>query len=276
MRLPSLLPAAASERAHQPWPPDCCRSCSGPGPGLAAAASPAGHLPASARGPGSPGRGQRWRAQGSPSLQAGPACPRFHQTIDWRKCCRFGTQSSCQQCHKVTAKNSCMAACMQLSVPCPVHISLPVPGTELQRVCGTAGRPVAKPHCALAAVMKFAQLVVGPAGSGKVRSTSGLPGVLSSCRRRSPPLTPPPLTACCCLRPRQSTYCETIKSHCDAISRPVHVVNLGECPARAGRCKGARCLPLTVYAAPAPALPCSLFPRPPQTQRQRSSSTPCP
>ncbi|EFN59536.1 hypothetical protein CHLNCDRAFT_48498 [Chlorella variabilis] len=38
--------------------------------------------------------------------------------------------------------------------------------------------------------MKFAQLVVGPAGSGK------------------------------------STYCENIKQHCDAISRPVHVVNL--------------------------------------------------
>jgi GTPase SAR1 family protein len=38
--------------------------------------------------------------------------------------------------------------------------------------------------------MKFAQLVVGPAGSGK------------------------------------STYCETIKNHCDAINRSVHVVNL--------------------------------------------------
>ncbi|GAB4822828.1 hypothetical protein N2152v2_009874 [Parachlorella kessleri] len=38
--------------------------------------------------------------------------------------------------------------------------------------------------------MKFAQLVIGPAGSGK------------------------------------STYCETIKQHCDAIGRSVHVVNL--------------------------------------------------
>lgn len=38
--------------------------------------------------------------------------------------------------------------------------------------------------------MKFAQLVVGPAGSGK------------------------------------STYCDTIKQHCDAINRSVHVVNL--------------------------------------------------
>lgn len=27
--------------------------------------------------------------------------------------------------------------------------------------------------------------------------------------------------------PRQSTYCDTIKQHCDAINRPVHVVNLG-------------------------------------------------
>ena len=25
----------------------------------------------------------------------------------------------------------------------------------------------------------------------------------------------------------QSTYCETIKNHCDAINRSVHVVNLG-------------------------------------------------
>lgn len=38
--------------------------------------------------------------------------------------------------------------------------------------------------------MKYAQLVIGPAGSGK------------------------------------STYCETLKVHCDAIERPVHVVNL--------------------------------------------------
>lgn len=41
-----------------------------------------------------------------------------------------------------------------------------------------------------------------------------------------PPLSHgPPARRCLAL---QSTYCETIKQHCDTIGRTVHLVNLGE------------------------------------------------
>lgn len=74
--------------------------------------------------------------------------------------------------------------------------------------------------------MKFAQLVIGPAGSGKVSPYCGVE------RRWSRPQAWPvwsndeftqPATATV-----QSTYCETMKQHCDTIGRSVHVVNLGE------------------------------------------------
>ena len=78
--------------------------------------------------------------------------------------------------------------------------------------------------------MKFAQLVVGPAGSGKVSWGAACRLRLGgNCHRRS--------SAACaaaakanlrfCAWTLQSTYCETLKQHCDAINRSVHVVNLG-------------------------------------------------
>ena len=92
--------------------------------------------------------------------------------------------------------------------------------------------------------MRFAQLVIGPAGCGKVRSSSCCArGGARRCRRRSrggecahARCAPPPT-------PSQSTYCETIKQHCDTIDRAVHVVNLGE----RGLCGASRsCVPRRV------------------------------
>ena len=62
-------------------------------------------------------------------------------------------------------------------------------------------------------IMRYGQIVMGPAGSGKV-----------CCRDGS-----------CCYTPfiplhhthtHQSTYCSTIVKHCQTIKRAVHVVNL--------------------------------------------------
>lgn len=81
--------------------------------------------------------------------------------------------------------------------------------------------------------MKFAQLVIGPAGCGKVRGAEGMGKyVVENCRTdvqlrvhicfvSSRPDVAPLMLA------SQSTYCETMKTHCDTTGRPVHVVNLG-------------------------------------------------
>ena len=79
--------------------------------------------------------------------------------------------------------------------------------------------------------MKFAQLVVGPAGSGKVSWGAGCRLHRGgNCQRRCVAACPAAAAhTClrCCPWTLQSTYCETIKQHCDAINRSVHVVNLG-------------------------------------------------
>lgn len=87
--------------------------------------------------------------------------------------------------------------------------------------------------------MRFAQLVVGPAGSGKVSCSD--PQHQEEAAPVLPALPPPQvvsrLSSQHIFKPAlalQSTYCETIKQHCDAINRPVHVVNLGE---HSGFCK---------------------------------------
>ena len=84
----------------------------------------------------------------------------------------------------------------------------------------------------------YAQLVIGPAGSGKVWKRDGRKkkarrgqqvggGGGCGCAPHPPPsslaLTP-------ALFPHfpQSTYCETIREHCATIGRSVHVVNLGD------------------------------------------------
>ena len=65
---------------------------------------------------------------------------------------------------------------------------------------------------------RFAQLVIGPAGSGKV-------GLL---KMKLLPAQAPD-AGCqpghCRL---QSTYCDNLRQHCEAIGRTIHVVNLGE------------------------------------------------
>lgn len=94
---------------------------------------------------------------------------------------------------------------------------------------------------------KYAQLVIGPAGCGKVRTTAVCCCVAFSCaalpRRAALPRpgrrtliwcrcssagqaadAPNPSTGA----PTQSTYCEQLWSHCQAIGRPIHCVNLGE------------------------------------------------
>jgi len=70
--------------------------------------------------------------------------------------------------------------------------------------------------------MRYAQLVMGPAGSGKVRRLlRSAPAPMlpsrSSPHGRRPPLWTAPLL--------QSTYCKTVQQHCEAIGRTVHVVN---------------------------------------------------
>ena len=56
---------------------------------------------------------------------------------------------------------------------------------------------------------RYAQLVVGPAGSGKVRALVG---------RFCALLDRPPSG--------QSTYCQQLHAHCGSVGRAVHVVNL--------------------------------------------------
>lgn len=80
--------------------------------------------------------------------------------------------------------------------------------------------------------MKFAQLVVGPAGSGKVRRQAclqvpPLPAAAAAADACWPVQYCRSTTASLVHFSMQSTYCDTIKQHCDAINRPVHVVNLG-------------------------------------------------
>ena len=60
---------------------------------------------------------------------------------------------------------------------------------------------------------RYAQLVIGPAGSGKVKQHSAEARKASCCSDR-----------CLFL---QSTYCDTLRQHCEAIGRTVHIVNLG-------------------------------------------------
>ena len=63
------------------------------------------------------------------------------------------------------------------------------------------------------AMGRYAQLVVGPAGSGKVRTQAGLVFPAHPCG--------------CSLRSlRQSTYCQQLHAHCESVGRVVHVVNL--------------------------------------------------
>jgi hypothetical protein len=57
---------------------------------------------------------------------------------------------------------------------------------------------------------RYAQLVVGPAGSGKVRAPVGR-------------FCAPPSSLTC---PWQSTYCQQLHAHCGSVGRAVHVVNL--------------------------------------------------
>ena len=65
---------------------------------------------------------------------------------------------------------------------------------------------------------RFAQLVIGPAGSGKV-------GLLKMKLLQAQPPDAGSQLGHCCL---QSTYCDNLRQHCEAIGRTVHVVNLGE------------------------------------------------
>jgi hypothetical protein len=76
---------------------------------------------------------------------------------------------------------------------------------------------------------KYAQLIMGTAGTGKVRGSCG-PLYPPCVRRRrelpygapSPLNHPSPLS----LPPPQSTYCRAIQEHCSAASRTVRVANL--------------------------------------------------
>lgn len=64
---------------------------------------------------------------------------------------------------------------------------------------------------------RYAQLVMGPAGSGKVRRVGeaggGEGGMATSGRLQR-------------VRALQSTYCSTMLQHCEALGRAVQVVNL--------------------------------------------------
>jgi hypothetical protein len=57
---------------------------------------------------------------------------------------------------------------------------------------------------------RYAQLVVGPAGSGKARTQAGWLGCGVA--------YPAPVW--------QSTYCQQLHTHCESVGRLVHVVNL--------------------------------------------------
>ena len=89
---------------------------------------------------------------------------------------------------------------------------------------------------------RFAQLVIGPAGSGKV----GLKMKLLQAQLPDAGSQP----GHCCL---QSTYCDNLRQHCEAIGRTVHVVNLGE-PSSTPHC-GAGPLCLQANTQPSTALP---------------------
>ena len=92
---------------------------------------------------------------------------------------------------------------------------------------------------------RYAQLVIGPAGSGKVThwllplgSQSLAPISSTEGRQQTTGCTrefgcfwcfqniklEEPVQPACCL---QSTYCDNVHQHCEVIGRPVHVVNLG-------------------------------------------------
>ena len=65
---------------------------------------------------------------------------------------------------------------------------------------------------------RYAQLVIGPAGSGKVCfAAKNVPWVQASVEVQYVAL--------------QSTYCDQLRQHCETIGRTVHVVNLGKCSA---------------------------------------------
>ena len=76
---------------------------------------------------------------------------------------------------------------------------------------------------------RFAQLVIGPAGGGKV-------GLLRWRLRQAQPPDAGSQPGHCCL---QSTYSDNLRQHCEAIGRTVHVVNLGE---PSSNCVGPVCL----------------------------------
>ena len=76
---------------------------------------------------------------------------------------------------------------------------------------------------------RFAQLVIGPAGSGKVE-------LLKMKLMQAQPPDEEAQPGHCCL---QSTYCDNLRQHCEAIGRTVHVVNLGE---PSSTCMGPVCL----------------------------------
>ena len=72
---------------------------------------------------------------------------------------------------------------------------------------------------------KFAQLVVGPAGCGKVMPNrkSCLQWIASTIGSRKGQCVT--LNICMLL---QSTYCDHLRQHCEAVGRTVHTVNLGK------------------------------------------------
>lgn len=81
--------------------------------------------------------------------------------------------------------------------------------------------------------MKFAQLVVGPAGSGKVGGglmCCACAGLISRMKMKMVPLGRENRCAVMLFVyiNVQSTFCETMKNFCDAAGRVLHVVNLGE------------------------------------------------
>lgn len=147
---------------------------------------------------------------------------------------------------------------------------------------------------------KYAQLVIGPAGCGKVRvgrmQAGGRRQADRGCRHPGAERTIHHHSHSSVLprvAPKQSTYCNHLLEHCQAIKRSVHIVNLGGwcgegggpragggrgmrgCAGRGRRaCTGGACTLLSCPPPRRPPSPPGPFPHPPTRPRLASACMP--
>ena len=91
---------------------------------------------------------------------------------------------------------------------------------------------------------RFAQLVVGPAGCGKVKDKLTDKALFLLLAQHLPEAEGAIMS--------QSTYCDHLRQHCEAVGRTVHIVNLGEMLAHYACCPKAGCLSLNIHLMVSP------------------------